>query len=520
MMKFDKKVQMLLKLSSFEPYIEQFNQQDEESVIQYINNASALDWLETNIPLFECPDKEIEEVYYFRWWLYRKHLKQTADGFILTEFLPKVSWSGEHNSIVCPAGHHFYEGRWVNSPKYLHEYALFWYRKNGALRDYSNWLGYGIWQYCMVQGDYSLAIALLNDFVADYREWELLNLHKSGLFWSNDDKDGGEFSISGNGLRPTLNSYMYGYADIIAKTAELANQLGLRDEFKQKSEMLKQLINEKLWDGTDSHYKVIPLDSKEIPVENGSLSTFAVAHNVREQLGYIPWYFNAADPGNEDSWSLLMDQSGFYAPFGPTTAEQKHPRFMFSQEHECLWNGPSWPFATSMTLTAMANLLNNYPQNVVGKSDYLDLLSKYTSSHSRTKADGTKIRWLDENLDPYSGEWISRELLQSWGWPQDKGGMERGKDYNHSSYCDLIITGLVGLRPRTDDIIEVNPLIPEDWDYFCIDRIHYHGHQLAIMYDKTGNRYQQGKGLHIYVDEDLAAHSTELIRLFVNLANE
>lgn len=83
-----------------------------------------------------------------------------------------------------------------------------------------------------------------------------------------------------------------------------------------------------------------------------------------------------------------------------------------------------------------------------------------------------------------------------------------------------LITGLVGLRPRSDEIIEVNPLIPEDWDYFCIDTIHYHGHQLAIMYDKTGNRYQKGKGLQIYVDEDLAAHSTELIRLLLKLAND
>jgi len=29
---------------------------------------------------------------------------------------------------------------------------------------------------------------------------------------------------------------------------------------------------------------------------------------------------------------------------------------------------------------------------------------------------------------------------------RDKGGVERGKDYNHSTFCDLIITGLVGLR--------------------------------------------------------------------------
>ena len=29
-------------------------------------------------------------------------------------------------------------------------------------------------------------------------------------------------------------------------------------------------------------------------------------------------------------------------------------------------------------------------------------------------------------------------------WPVDKGGKERGKDYNHSTFCDLIINGLIG----------------------------------------------------------------------------
>jgi hypothetical protein len=510
---------MLLKMSSFEHYIDQFNQRDEESVVQYVDNASALKWLESNIAFFECPDKEMEEVYYFRWWVFRKHIKKTVDGFIITEFQPEVPWSGRYNSIVCPAGHHFYEGRWLNNPQYLYDYALFWYKKNGELRAYSSWLGNAIWGYCKVQGDFSIVIALLDDLVVDYREWELSNLHVSGLFWSNDDRDGGEFSISSNGLRPTLNAYMYGYATIIAKTAEFANQPLLTEEFTQKAENLKKLINERLWDKEDNHYKVYPLESKNKTVEEWSFSAVAPDHNVRELLGYIPWYFDIPENEFEASWSMLMDKTGFYAPFGPTTAEQTHPRFMFTQAHECLWNGPSWPFATSMTLTAMANLLNNNPQNVVSKSDYLDLLSIYTASHSRTLADGTKIRWLDENLNPYTGEWTSRAILQDWGWQPEKGGFERGKDYNHSSYCDLIITGLVGLRPRENNILEVSPLIPEEWEYYCLDYIHYHGYKVTIMYDKTGGRYLKGIGLHIYLDGILAAHSTELVRLLVDLEN-
>ena len=45
------------------------------------------------------------------------------------------------------------------------------------------------------------------------------------------------------------------------------------------------------------------------------------------------------------------------------------------------WNGPSWPYQTSQVLTAMANLLNNYNQNVVTASDYVKILRLFTQQH-------------------------------------------------------------------------------------------------------------------------------------------
>jgi hypothetical protein len=84
---------------------------------------------------------------------------------------------------------------------------------------------------------------------------------------------------------------------------------------------------------------------------------------------------------------------------------------------------------------------------------------------------------------------------------QGNGIHERGKDYNHSTFCDLIVTGLAGLRPRADDTVEVTALAPENaWDYFCLDSVAYHGHLLTILYDKTGRHYGKGKGLLVLAD--------------------
>ena len=72
-------------------------------MVNHIPNAAVCDWMARTVPLFECPDKDLEEIYYFRWWTYRKHITQTPDGFIVTEFLPPVPWGGKHNSIDCAA---------------------------------------------------------------------------------------------------------------------------------------------------------------------------------------------------------------------------------------------------------------------------------------------------------------------------------------------------------------------------------------------------------------------------------
>ena len=72
----------------------------------------------------------------------------------------------------------------------------------------------------------------------------------------------------------------------------------------------------------------------------------------------------------------------------------------------------------------------------------------------------------------------------------------------------------MGLRPRPDNVVEVNPLIPEGtWDYFCLDNVPYHGRVMAILYDKTGERYGKGKGLRVFADGHLIAISESLQRV-------
>ena len=210
------------------------------------------------------------------------------------------------------------------------------------------------------------------------------------------------------------------------------------------------------------------------------------------------------------AWKQLLDPQGFYAPFGLTTTEQRAAGFKVAYSgHECQWNGPSWPYATSVTLVGLANLLNGPPQSGIGPDAYFKVLRDYALSHRLHTPDGVVVPWIDENLNPFTGDWIARTLLQQ----RDATIPERGKDYNHSTFCDLVISGLVGLRARTDDILEVNPLAPAGWEYFCLDHVRYHDRWLTIVWDKTGMRYGKGKGLQVFADGQRVAAADSLQRV-------
>ena len=502
----------VLKPADFRHYVEAFNAADEELYVQHVDNASAWSFLKANVPLLACPDADIERTYYFRWWTFRKHIKRTPDGFVITEFLPKVGWSGKHNTISCPAGHHFYEGRWLHDPRYLDDYAVFWFRQGGSPRRYSFWAADAMWARHLVTPNEALLVDLLPDLVRNYEAWEKERLGPDGLFWQIDDRDGMEVSIGGSGYRATINAYMFGDALAIAKIADLAGQADLAATYRGKAQRIKRLVQERLWDPEARFFKVLPREAG------------ATLADVRELHGYTPWYVNLPEPGKgyEVAWKQLMDPKGFHAPYGPTTAEQRHPRFAVSYKgHECQWNGPSWPYATSITLTALANVLNHYEQDAVGKADYLQALGTYARSHRLKRDDGTVVPWIDENLNPFTGDWIARSRLKAWKngtWDPRKGGKERGKDYNHSTFCDLVITGLVGLRPRADDTVEVHPLLPAGtWDWFCLDHVRYHGRNLTILWDKTGEKYGRGKGLRVLADGAEIATSPQLGRVTARL---
>ena len=82
----------------------------------------------------------------------------------------------------------------------------------------------------------------------------------------------------------------------------------------------------------------------------------------------------------------------------------------------------------------------------------------------------------------------------------------------------MVINDLIGLKPREDNILEINPLITaQQWDWFCLDDIRYHGKTVTILWDKDGTKYKKGQGLFVFVNGKKIASSKKIEKLTANL---
>ena len=484
-----------LRYDDYKHYVDYFNTMEDENIVQAIPNVKAWEWMTQNVPLFDCPDRGFEEMWYYRWWTLRKHIKQTPVGYAMTEFLVNRSYADQYNLIASGVGHHIHESRWLRDSTYLDQIMNTWFKGNEGqpmkkIANYSSWIAHSLWGRYLVDGRKDWMVSMLPSLEWEYNHWETTHTREGGLYWQADVQDAMEETISGGRkkkyLRPSINAYMYGNAMAIGNIAALAGETTKSKQYFDKAADLKEKVHTKLWNEQHAFFETHRIDSSA---------------NVREAIGYMPWYTNMAKDEAKYSiaWLQAGDPQGFSAPYGQTTAERRHPQFRTHGVGKCEWDGAVWPFATSQTLTAMANYLNDYSNPIITDSLYFAEIEKYMQSqHMRGKP------YIGEYLDETTGYWL-------------KGDQERSRYYNHSTWNDLIITGLCGLRPRQDHTVEVNPLLPKDkWDYFCLDNVLYHGRNLTIVWDKDGYRYHAGRGLRIYIDGKLAGQRNDLGKLIAD----
>src|SRR5688572_27915101 len=111
-------------------------------------------WFMDNTPFFECSDKQLEQVFYYRWKMYKAHIRNVGQNeFVITEFINHVPWDRDpYCTINAAAMHHIYEGRWLKDGRYMDGYInnLF---KGGNNRRYSERIADAAYARFLVNGD-------------------------------------------------------------------------------------------------------------------------------------------------------------------------------------------------------------------------------------------------------------------------------------------------------------------------------------------------------------------------------
>lgn len=479
-------------------------------------------WYEGNIPFFESADPKIDAVYYYRWALFRAHQRDLGEeGYISTEFLDDVDWQRHpFASLNDATGFHLGEGRWLNDRRYAGDYIDFMYRSGGNDRHFTDYMADSVYGRYLVDGDRAAALQHLPVMRHIFRLWDDKFDFDKGLYFVEPLLDATEYTVSsidasggkdgfrgGDAFRPSVNSYMFANARALSKLAEMAGDMAMATEYRQRAEATRARTLEALWSDKLTHF----IDRHQSR-QNAFVHYWEPIRN-RELVGYLPWMFDLVpdDPKYAAAWAHLVDPAALAGKAGMRTVEARYAYYMrqyryLGDDPECQWNGPIWPYQTTQVLHGMANLLDHYGnRGPVTRSDYMRLLRQYTALHYQGAGKDLRLD-LEEDYHPETGKPIV--------------GLDRSHHYFHSGYNDLILTGLVGIRPRADDVLEVNPLLPDAGDaqalgWFRVQDVPYHGHRIAVTWDADGKRYGRGKGLSIEVDGKRVAERETLGRLTV-----
>lgn len=218
-----------------------------------------------------------------------------------------------------------------------------------------------------------------------YRQWEDHYDKEKGLYFIEPLLDATEYTISsidasggkygfrgGDAFRPSMNSFMFANAHAISTLSEMSGDTKSAQEFSGKADALRQQVQQALWNDFCQHFT----DRYKVNNRFVRLGEFI---RGRELAGYTPWYFDLSDndPKYVASCKHVLSPKAPGGAYGLRTVEPSYEyyrkQYRYVREDgiskpECQWNGPSWPFQTTLALGGMANLSMTIPRKTLSGS--------------------------------------------------------------------------------------------------------------------------------------------------------
>jgi hypothetical protein len=468
-------------------------------------------WFADNVPYFDASDPAFKKMWYYRWWIVRFHLVDASTPD-LQRFAFYEGKLGFDNLITFAVPAQLKELTYLRDGTYGLSQAQNCYRnraRNGAIVDapgspywgetYSHWTAMALAEFHRVHPVGSETLReLLPAVAADVRAW--LNAYDAdGDALPERDRPrvtGYDLDILSywffNGTRlgslepPALERVDFAsfvFANAIAG-AELAASIGeenLRAEFLALAERVRSAVLQKLWDDeTSFFYPQRAADDARI--------------QIRELHGFFPFTTLLAPDEARYLAALrkFVDPDEFWARFPPVITGIKHYK-EWTWEMDGLTRNIA-PHPISMGARTLLQVLKHYRQDAITADHFMELMQRYNDLVFPGVNPFDPL-WRP-NVHEYYSQWEPHSLT-----PRPKPS-DISHDF-HSMYCSLIVEGAVGLTPRADDIIELQPLARR-WTHFLLDRLRYKGRDLTIVWDQPDGKVQYDgypEGFSLFIDD-------------------
>lgn len=166
----------------------------------YLTGFDDHQWYLDNIPFIDVPDKSMQDVYYYRTSVCKRHIKWAHEGhgWIVTEFIQPVSWASKLQTIPDSAAHQILELRWLREQNYVKN-VIEAYTRGGTEKltgiTYTNYVQRAIYEYAQASGDIPFLTSQLEGMIGMYYLWEVQRDNTTGLYFRTPLLDAQEYSL-------------------------------------------------------------------------------------------------------------------------------------------------------------------------------------------------------------------------------------------------------------------------------------------------------------------------------------
>ena len=491
-------------------------------------------WFDHNIAYFTCSDPLVSKMYYHRWYNIKKNSMDPQLGKLQHKTFAEGRWTADWyaNVISYGAGHQIRESRWLRDGSYAWGHVQTWAenpRPDGIFPShitpkgqqggqYTDWIASTAWDTYLVHPDNGILARVADPLARNAEGWRKVYgwgdtplLVVDSHWWTGMEWQPSFFSFAGyktgGGVgtdparmtplrRVDLAAYNFANAQ---NSAKIYRALGRRDDaarLQKLADTTREALLTQMWN-PKTHWFHSLRASDNVPSP------------TKEIIALYPFSFDlpTRSQGYEAVWDVALDPTQFWTPWPLASVSKDCPAYAQNGwpvgpgGSGCMWNGPSWPHANSLVLTAMANTLRHYAPSALTRQKLLQLFNTFT--RVQYKGRDRRYPWTGEYYNGDNGEWKTVQ-----------------RDYNHSTWVDPLIHDLIGLVARPDNILEIDPLLPKGaWSYFVLDGQAYRGHDVSIAYDAQGGHVAPGfQGFAVYLDGKPIYHSHRPTRFTYDMA--